>query len=154
MINKKKIAIISSKGGHLYEILQLNQLFNRYPHFWITFPGKDSKQLLRNEKLYYAYYPESRNIFNFFRNFFLAFKILYNEKPSLLISCGAGIAIPFFIVGKYFFNIKTVYIEPYYLIFYPGLTGKILYPIVDLFLIQHSCQKKWYPKATHWGSLL
>jgi UDP-N-acetylglucosamine:LPS N-acetylglucosamine transferase len=154
MTNKQKICIITSKGGHLYQIYQLNSLFKKYVHFWITFHGKDTDFYLTKDQVYYAHYPESRNAINFIKNLFLAFKIFLKEKPNIIISCGAGIAVPFFLVGKYIFHIKTIYIESYDFIKYPSLTGKILYPVTDLFLIQHQCQNNWYPNAIHWGSLL
>lgn len=149
-----KLGIITSKGGHLLQILQLRKLFIKYNRFWITFKGIDVDYYLKEEKVYYACYPESRNWLNAIRNLFLAIKIFYNEKPTHLISSGAGIAVPFFIIGKLFFNTKLIFIEPYDFIAYPSLTGKILYNFIDLFLVQHKIQKKWFKKAKYWGSLL
>jgi len=151
---KIKIGLISSKGGHLFELIQLKKLFKKYRRFWITFPGQDTQYYLKNETIYYAYYPESRNIVNLIKNFVLALEYFKKEKPKILISCGAGIAIAFFLVGKLFYKTKLIYIESYDFIKYPSMTGKILYNFTDLFLIQHNIQKKWYPKAKYWGSLL
>lgn len=151
---KVKIAVITSKGGHLFEILRLKNLFDSYSHFYVTFRGSDSQYYLKNKNIYYAYYPESRNIKNFFKNLFLSILIFSKEKPTLLISCGAGIAVPFFIVGKLLFKAKLIFIEPYEFVAYPSLTGKILYNVADLFLIQQKCQQEWFPKAKYWGSLL
>jgi UDP-N-acetylglucosamine:LPS N-acetylglucosamine transferase len=153
-MKKAKIGIITSKGGHLYEIIQLKKLFEKKPHFWITSEGKDVEYYLVGEKKYTGYFPESRNIPNFIKNAFLAIKIFSKEKPQILISCGAGIAVPFFLIGKYVFKTKLIYIEPFFFVSYPSLTGKLLYKHADLFLIQHECQKLWFPKAKHWGSLL
>ena len=154
MLRKTKIGLISSKGGHLFQLLQLKKLLKKYNRFWVTFTGQDSSFYLKNESLYQAFYPESRNFPNAVRNFFLAIKILKKERPDFLISCGAGISVPFFIVGKLIFKIKLIYIEPYDFISYPSLTGRIMYNFVNLFLVQHKSQKKWFPKASHWGSLL
>ncbi len=154
MEKRVKIAIITSKGGHLFEILTLKELVESYHHFWVTFKGADSQYYLKNEHVYYAYFPESRNIKNFVKNLFLAILILYKERPTVLISAGAGITVPFFIIGKFLFQMKLIYIEPYDFVSYPSLTGKIIYTVSDLFLVQQQCQKKWFPKATCWGSLL
>lgn len=154
MNSKIKIGLISSKGGHLLELMQLNKLFKQYSRFWVTFQGKDTDFYLKNEKVYYAFFPESRNILNFIRNLFLSLLIIYKEKPDFLLSSGAGIAVPFFIIGKYLYKTKLIYIESYDFVSYPSLTGKILYNIANLFLVQHKIQKKWYPKAKYWGSLL
>lgn len=149
-----KLGIITSKGGHLYEIDQLTPLFSRYKHFWVTFRGKDVAHLQNHDKVYFAHYPETRHLPNFFRNMYLAYRIFSEETPSVLISCGAGIAVPFFLIGKLFFRTKLIYIESYDCIAYPSLTGRLVYNLVDLFLVQHTIQQKWYPKGKYWGSLL
>ena len=148
--------MVTSGGGHLLQILQLRELFIKYKRFWITFKGVDVDYYLKKGKVSYAYYPESRNWFNAIRNLFLAIKVLYKEKPTHLISSGAGIAVPFFIIGKIFFKTKLIFIEPYDFVAYPSLTGKLLYSIVivDLFLVQHKIQKKWFKKAKYWGSVI
>lgn len=153
MKSKIKIGLITSKGGHLFELQRLNFLWNKYDRFWVTFAGKDLNLSIKKEKIYYAYYPESRNLLNFIRNIFLSIKILIIERPNVLVSCGAGIAVPFFLIGKLIFNIKLIFIEEYNFIDYPTMTGKIVYNFVDLFIVQHKLQKKWYPKAKYWGSL-
>ena len=153
MAERIKIGLISSRGGHLFQLYQLKDWWKRYPRFWVTDRGEDSDYLLRNEKAYYGYFPESRNLFNAIRNFFLAFKILRKEKPNLLVSCGAGIAPPFFYVGK-ILGCKLIFIETFTFVKRPTLSGKIIYPIANLFLIQHKDLKKFYPKAKYWGRIL
>lgn len=149
-----KIAIITSKGGHLFQIIQLKSIFKNYKTIWITEKSPDSEYFLKKEKVYFAYFPDSRSIVNFFKNLFLAFKILKKEEPKLLISSGAAVAVPFFIVGKIFFRAKTIFIEPYDFIKYPSLTGKILYNFSDFFIIQNKIQKRWYKKATLMRNLI
>lgn len=148
-----KIGLITSRGGHLYQLYQLKKWWQKHYHFWVTFPGSDVVSLLKNEKIYYAYYPESRNIINAIRNTYLAVKILCKERPDVLVSCGAGIAPPFFYIGK-MMGMKLIYIEPFDFIAYPTLTGKIVQPIVDELLVQHPNQIKYYQKAKFKGSIL
>lgn len=148
-----KIGLVTSAGGHIYQLLQLKSSWEDTPHFWVSFDKSDVTSLLKGEKLYMAHYPESRNIYNFFRNLLLAIKVLHKEKPQVLISLGAGIAPPFFIVGK-LMGITLVYIEPLDFIKKPTLTGRMVYPFVDLFLIQNKKQQRFFPKAIYWGSTL
>ncbi len=149
-----KIGLVTSKGGHLFQLIQLKQFWEKQNRFWITAQGLDTSYYLKNETKYFGFFPDSRNIINTLKNFLLAFKILNIEKPSILISSGAGIAVPFFMVGKFFYKTKLIFIEPYDFINYSSLTGRIVYNFIDLFLVQHKIQKKWYPKAKYWGSLL
>jgi len=152
-MNKIKIGLISSPGGHFFQLHQLQNWWSKYPHFWVTANSLDTKDHLKKEKVYYAFFPEHRNIKNAIKNLFLAIKILLKEKPNLLISCGAGIAPPFFLVGK-ILGCKLIYIEPIDFIKFPTLTGKLLYPLSNLFLIQNPIQKKHFKKAKFWGTTL
>lgn len=151
--NYPKIGLISSRGGHLFQVNQLKSWWQQYPRFWVTSSGGDTDYFLKNETVYYGHFPEQKNILNAIKNTFLAIKIISQEKPKILFSDGAGIAPPFFIIGK-LFGCKLIYIEPYDFIKFPTLTGKILYHFVDLFLIQNPRQKKFFKKAKFWGSTL
>lgn len=148
-----KLCLVSSRGGHLYQLYRLKKWWNCYEHFWVTGKGEDTKYFLKNEKVFYAHFPESRNIVNALRNTFLAFKILVKEKPDLIVSCGAGVALPFFYAGK-IIGCKLIFIEPYDFVAYPSLTGKLVAPIVNELLVQHSSQKKFYKSSKYWGKTL
>jgi beta-1,4-N-acetylglucosaminyltransferase len=148
-----KIGIITSRGGHLFQMYRLKPWWEKYDHFWVTLPGEDVSSLLNKERIYYGCYPESRNIGNAVKNFFLARRILLSERPTMLISCGAGIAPPFFYVGK-LLGISLVFIETYDYIVYPTISGKLIQPIVDYMLIQNVPQKKFYKKAIFRGATL
>lgn len=147
-----KICFITSSGGHLTHLMQLKEWWKDKERFWVTFDKEDSKSILREEKRYWCYFPTNRNIKNLIKNTFLAIKILRKEKPDLIISTGAAPAIPFFYLGK-LFKAKVVYIEVYDRIDKPTITGKIVYPISDLFIIQWEEQRKFYPKGEYMGGL-
>ncbi len=152
MINKK-ICLVCSSGGHLKQLYLLKPFWKKFDRFWITFSKADALSLLKGEKIYFAYYPTNRNLKNLIKNTFLAFKILFKEKPHLIISNGAGVAIPFFYIGK-LIKAKLVYIEVYDRITLPTLTGKLVYPICDRFILQWTQQRKFYPKGIYLGSIL
>ncbi|MNI81732.1 Oligosaccharide biosynthesis protein Alg14 like protein [compost metagenome] len=68
------------------------------------------------------------------------------------MSSGAAPAIPFFYLGR-LLGAKTIYIEVYDRIDKPTLTGKLVYPISNLFILQWEEQKKFYPKGKVLGGL-
>jgi beta-1,4-N-acetylglucosaminyltransferase len=141
-----KICFITSSGGHLTHLIQLKEWWKDKERFWVTFEKEDSKSILKDEKKYWCYFPTNRNIKNLIKNTFLAVKILFKEKPDLIVSTGAAPAIPFFYLGK-LFGAKVIYIEVYDRIEKPTITGKVVYPISDLFVLQWEEQKKFYPKG-------
>ena len=86
------------------------------------------------------------------KNTFLALEILRKEKPDVIISSGAAVAVPFFYLGK-LFGAKTVYIEVFDRIDKPTVTGKLVYPVTDKFIVQWEEMKTVYPKAINLGSI-
>lgn len=150
---KNKICLVSSRGGHLFQLFRLQNWWEKYPHFWVTFAGADTHSMLKKEKKYFAHAPESRNLINAIKNFLLAWKILLKEKPTMIISAGAGIAPPFFYVGR-LLGMKLIFIEPYDFIKYPSLSAKMVEPFADYLFVQHRQQKKNFKKAVFIGSLL
>ena len=147
-----KVCFVTSSGGHLTHLMQLNDWWKDKERFWVTFDKPDANSILKNEKKYWCYYPTNRNIKNLIKNTFLAIKILKKERPNLIVSTGAAPAIPFFYLGK-LFGAKVVYIEVYDRIDKPTITGKLVYPISDLFILQWEEQRKFYPKCELLGGL-
>lgn len=147
-----KICFVTSSGGHLTHLMQLKPWWNDKERIWVTFNKADSRSILKDEKKYWCYFPTNRNIKNLIKNTFLAFKVLKKEKPDFIISTGAAVAIPFFYLGK-LFGVKTIYIEVYDRIDKPTITGKIVYPITDIFILQWEEQRKFYPKGELLGGL-
>lgn len=108
--------------------------------------------MLKDEKMYSCYYPTNRNIKNLIRNTILAVKVLRKERPELIISSGAAVSVPFFYLGK-LFGAKLIYIEVFDRIDKPTLSGRLVYPITDKFIVQWEEQKQVYKKAINLGSI-
>ena len=147
-----KIALVGSSGGHLTHLYLLKKFWENEDRFWVTFDKTDAKSILKEERFYPCYYPTNRNVKNTIKNTILAFKILRKEKQDLIISSGAAVAVPFFWLGK-LFGAKTVYIEIFDRIDKPTLTGKLVYPVTDKFIVQWEELKKVYPKAINLGGI-
>ena len=147
-----KICLVGSSGGHLTHLHMLKPLWDNKERFWVTFDKVDANSILKNEKVYHCYYPTNRNLWNLIRNTVLAIKVLHKEKPDLIISTGAAVAVPFFYIGK-LRGAKTVYIEVFDRINKSTLTGKLVYPITDKFIVQWDEMKKVYKKAINLGSI-
>lgn len=154
--NKKyedaKFCIVGSSGGHLTHMYMLKDIWSKHDRVWVTFDKVDANSILKDEKKYYCHYPTNRNIPNLIRNTFLAFRILLKEKPDIIISSGAAVAIPFFLLGK-IFGKKLVYIEVFDRIDKPTVSGKFCYKFADKFIVQWDEQLKVYPKAINLGRI-
>ena len=147
-----RLCLVGSSGGHLTHLYMLKPFWQNQERFWVTFDKEDARSLLEKEKMYSCYFPTNRNLKNLIRNTIVAFRVLRKEKPDLIVSSGAAVAVPFFYLGK-LFGAKLVYIEIFDRIDSPTLTGKLVYPITDKFIVQWEEMKKVYPKAINLGSI-
>jgi len=148
-----KICLVCSSGGHFSQLYSLRKFWEEFEHFWVTFPGRDTTSLLRNEKTYWAYYPTNRNIKNLIKNKSLAIKILKKKKPDIVISTGAGVSVPFIYIAK-LLRIKTIYIESLTRINGLSLSAKLVYPVVDHLIVQWPELENRYGKAKFVGQVI
>src|SRR3989338_9101984 len=107
-----KIAIPSSAGGHLTEILQVREAYDKYERFFITVKRRDTEDLAKNEKVYFVD-DTGRSLIGLVKNTISSLKIMSKEKPDVIITTGAGAAIPSCIIGK-LLGAKILYIESYF----------------------------------------
>ena len=152
----KKVLFISSTGGHLNELLQLKPMFSKYDSYLITEKTKTNKNLNDEElnNIYYLFYGTKKQLikyffifsFNIFKSFYLFLKI----RPNVIITTGAHTSVPMCFIGK-LFRKKIIYIETFANMNTKTLTGKLIYPIADLFVVQWESMLKQYPKATYGG---
>jgi len=152
-VKEIKVCVICSAGGHLTEILQIKECFQKFPHFFITFKRQDSLELKRREKVYFVEDP-ARNPINFLKCLFQTISILIKEKPKVIISTGAGVAVPACFLGKFFFKSKVIFIESFCRIKEPSLSGKLIYPIADLFFVQWKSLLNYGEKAIYKGAVV
>lgn len=148
-----KICFISSSGGHFEELEKIFILANKYNSFLIT--EKTTKEISEFNKIYFFKQinrHEKMFIFHILYVFLRQFFIFLKQRPDYVISTGALISYPFIKIAK-LFKKKIIYIESYARCENLSLTGKKVYPLADLFFVQHEELVKKYPKAIFKGNL-
>jgi UDP-N-acetylglucosamine:LPS N-acetylglucosamine transferase len=145
--------LVCSSGGHLLLLRRLRPWWDSTDRVWVTFRTADAESSLRGERVIWAHHPTQRNAPNLLRNLRLAWSALRRERPDVIVSTGAGVAPPFFLVAK-LLRIPTVYVEAYERVRNPSLTGRLCYPIADLFLLQWEEQLERFPRGRVIGALL
>ena len=148
-----KFCLVASAGGHLLQLVSLKRVWEEEEWFWVTFPKMDAESLLKGERVFWAHHPTNRNLKNLFKNAWLAWRVLRQERPDAIISTGAGVAVPFLWVGR-FLGIKTIYVESITFIENLSLTGRLVYPFVDHFFVQWPDLTSRYAKANYKGQVI
>jgi len=146
-----KIALVCSYGGHLTEIKYLMEAFEGHEIFFVTYDS------IRTRQLPYQKYLLDNIEWNPFKlgiSFLKFYKIFKVEQPDIVISTGSEIAIPAFYIAKVF-GIKTVFIESWCRVKTTSGSGRIVYPVSDVFLVQWPELLKLYgKKAQYQGSVI
>ena len=148
---------ISSTGGHLSELLQLKSLFDKYNSFIVT-EKTNSTINLKNKysNVYYLIYGTRKNIllyfFKFIFNSFKSLILFIKLKPKVIVTTGTHTAVPMCYIAK-IFGKKVIYIETFANRTTKTLSGRIVYPITDVFVVQWKEMLKLYPKAIYAGSI-
>ncbi len=146
-----KVCLACSAGGHLSEMLQLKDFYSRYEHFFITFRRTDTESLAGKEIVSFAERP-GRNPLATAKCFLQCLLTINREKPDLVVSTGADLGIIACIAGK-LLGRKIVFIESFCRPLKPGVSGRIAYLFVDLFIYQWEELRKFYPRGIYGGSV-
>ena len=154
-MKNKKVLFISSTGGHLDELLQLKELFKKYDSYIITEKTKSTIGLKdKYSKVNYLVYGTKDHfltyVFKFIYNVFKSLILFIKIRPKVIVTTGTHTAVPMCYIGKLFFR-KVIYIETIANSKTKTLSGKLVYPIADTFIVQWESMLKLYPKAIYGG---
>jgi len=145
-----KIALVCANGGHLTQMMELSDVYERHEHFWVTYRGTDSLSLGR----VYFYRDHRSILLKMTIQFLTAWLILLKERPGLVISTGGAIAVPISVYCR-LMGIHIIYIDSGTKVYEKSGTGKFMVHIADLFLTQWPQMRlKYGKKAKYWGGLL
>jgi beta-1,4-N-acetylglucosaminyltransferase len=150
--HRADVLLVCSSGGHLQQMLALEGAWSLYSHVWVTFDKSDSRSLLRDERVVYAYSPTNRSLKNLFRNLFLAWSTLRAVRPRVLLTTGAGVAVPFAWLAR-LRGVQVVYVESFTRIEGPSLTGRLVGPIAHRSYVQWPELARVVSKASYAGNV-
>lgn len=127
--------LVCSPGGHLQQMLALEPAWRGAERSWVTLPGADVGYVLTDEDVVLGHGPTNRSIPNLLRNLRLAWRLIRQQRPDAILSTGAGLAVPFFLVGK-LLGRRLVYVESVTRTETISLSGRLVYPLADSFFAQ------------------
>lgn len=145
--------LVSSQGGHLAQLLALRSWWEQHERTWVCPDTSDVRDRLSEERVHFSFSPTTRHLPNMLRNFFLAVRVLRRDRPDIVVSAGAGVAVPFFVVA-WVLGIPTAFIEVYDRIDTATMTGRLCRPFTSRTLVQWESQQALYPSAHLVGPLL
>lgn len=154
MEKKKKVCLISSSGGHLEQLMQLKDVCEKYDCFYVVSRTKATEAMKKKHYIVSDLVRKNKfvMVLRMVRMMSEQLDIFLKEKPDVILTTGAAIAIPMCIIGK-IFRKKVIYIESFARMTTPNKTGQLVYKFADLFIIQWEELRKYYPNAVYGGSI-
>ena len=149
----ERVLLVTTQGGHLAQMLALRDWWSGHDRTWVAPDTPDVRDRLAGERVVTSYSPTTRHLGNLLRNLWLAVHVVRRERPALVVSAGAGVAVPFFVVA-WLLRVPTVFIEVYDRVDTATMTGRLLGPFTTRRIVQWDGQLDVYPDARLVGRLL
>lgn len=150
--NRADLLLVCSTGGHLLQLVALRDSWQRFARAWVTFDKSDARSLLDSERVYYAHGPTNRNLKNMLRNLLVAWRVVAEVRPKVVVTTGAGVAVPFAWVAR-LRGAKVVYVESLARIEGPSLTYRLIAPIASRRYVQWPELAEELPRARFAGNV-
>lgn len=154
-----KILAILGKGGHTTQILRLlGKMPKDYEYSYVICYEDPISEKKVNGTVYKVNMPSREGDSSFMkiartlRTIFQAAIALIKDSPHVVITAGPGVGAIFSYIGK-LLGKKVIFIESWARVYSKSDSGKLVYPIADLFVVQWKEMKKVYPNAIYAGRL-
>ncbi|MGH3103674.1 MAG: PssD/Cps14F family polysaccharide biosynthesis glycosyltransferase [Gaiellaceae bacterium] len=147
-----EVLLVCSTGGHLLQLCALREAWAGLSRAWVTFDKSDARSLLADERVVFALGPTNRNLGNLLRNLVLAWRAVRRLRPKVVITTGAGVAVPFAWVGR-LYGARVVYVESFTRITGPSLSCRMIAPVADRIYAQWPELVAALPRARYVGNV-
>ena len=137
---RAELLLVCSTGGHLLQLVALREVWGDRSRLWVTFDKSDARTLLEGERVAYASGPTNwtfglRAAANHARNLRLALRLVRRERPRVVLTTGAGLAVPFAWLAR-LSGARVVYVESLTRVDRPSLACRLIRPVAERVYVQ------------------
>ena len=146
-----KLLLTCTSGGHFATMRSLRSFWSGHDRVWVT-DCKGDTQCLEDESehVHWLPYQAPRDGLTFLKNLPATLQILRQERPDMVVSTGASVAVNFAIAAR-LLNIRFLYVESISRAQDLSLSGKLVYPLSNEFYVQWPELCERYPRAIYRG---
>jgi len=130
-----RICLVASAGGHLNQLLKLQNSWNGYDVFCITTSDTVREKLQVYRKVYVVGESNRQHPIRVVKVLLRCIRAVFTERPDVLISTGASVGCIACFLGK-LFGARVVWIDSITNVKRISLSGRMVRYIADLFLVQ------------------
>jgi len=160
-----RLMVVLGEGGHTKQMLRLVELLGPgYAYHYVAVEGDElsTARLPQPGPVYRLPRPRSKvqgrtdppwvAAWQTLRSTGRAFRVVRQVRPHAVIGAGPSISVPVSLMGK-LLGARVIHVESASRVQRLSMTGRILYPVADLFFVQWEDLREQYPKATYAGRL-
>ena len=150
-----KVCLAASGGGHLRQLLDLEQVWAAHDSFFVTERTALSESLAESRRLFFVPHVAMGQarlgrpvnmLAAAFTNFWASASIIVRERPAVVISTGAGSVYFILLLGR-FMGARVIGIESFARFERPSLFMRLASPLADELIVQSAALSAFWPKA-------
>ena len=140
--------LVASSGGHTELLHMVRGAFVDHPLVWILQPSQRAEELAAAGAKVNVLPDYDRNVLrgNHLSNIFLAARLVWRYRPSLVVTSGAGITVPFCFFAR-LMGAKVIFAETMARITGPSASGRVLSRLASTVLVQWPEALDYYPHS-------
>lgn len=151
--NKLRICLAASAGGHMSQLLKLAESWQGHETFYVTTTEVMREKLSRLGAVYVVGECNREYPGRVAKVLLRCVKIIFREKPDVVISTGAAAGCMLCLLGK-MLGAKIVWIDSITNVERISLSGRMVRRFADLFLVQWPDLASRYEKIEFAGPLI
>lgn len=148
-----KIGLVASAGGHLSELRKVAKAWSGWPTFWVTTSDVVSDSLSQGSTVYVVGECNRQHLLRVVQVLFRCLCILARERPAVIISTGAAAGCLICLLGR-LWGARIVWLDSITNVERVSLSGRLVRPFADLFLVQWPELAEKYRGAEYVGTVL
>ena len=152
-LKQLRICLAASAGGHISQLLKLAACWDGYKTFCVTTTEVVRDNLGKLGEVYVVGECNRQHPIRVLAVFLRCVRIIYKERPDVVISTGAAAGCILCFLGK-LLGAKVVWIDSITNVERISLSGRMVRYIADLFLVQWPELAGRYEKVEYVGAVV
>lgn len=153
MQKRLKVCLVASAGGHLSQLLKLEDSWNGHDAFYVTTSDIVRERLQKSGKVYVVGECNRQHLLKVVLVSIRGLKIILKERPNIVISTGAAVGCIMCFLGE-IIGAKIIWVDSITNVTRLSLSGRLVRYVADLFLVQWPQFAEQYESVEYVGAVI
>jgi UDP-N-acetylglucosamine transferase subunit ALG13 len=150
-----RLCLAASGGGHLRQLLDLEPVWSRYDHFFVTESSALGKSVAKDHRTCFVQHysfgqvrwgQPFKMLWGMVLNFLQTARLVARERPDVVLTTGAGAVFWTALISRAF-GAQLILVESFARFHGPSKFGRMVKPFASDVIVQSGNLKKQWPEA-------